>query len=88
MPAGTNLEAIWDQDRCQDHFRCRTTLDDAHTFMLFCRLLIFFQNQPFRKTLSGIPRVSNSLDQDQARRVDGPDLSPNCLQRLTADERL
>ena len=30
MPAGTNLEAIWDQNRCQDHFRCRTTLDDAH----------------------------------------------------------
>ena len=31
MPAGTNLEAIWDQNRCQDHFRCRTTLDDAQT---------------------------------------------------------
>ena len=31
MPAGTNLEAIWDQNRCQDHFRIRTTLDDAQT---------------------------------------------------------
>ena len=31
MPDGTNLEVIWDQNRCQDHFRCRTTLDDAHT---------------------------------------------------------
>ena len=31
MPAGTNLEAIWDQNRCQDQFRCMTTLDDAHT---------------------------------------------------------
>ena len=31
MPAGTNLEANWDQNRCQDHFKCRTTLDDAHT---------------------------------------------------------
>ena len=33
MPAGTILEAIRDQNRCQDHFRCRTTLDDAHTFV-------------------------------------------------------
>ena len=31
MPAGINLEALWDQNRCQDHFRCRTTLDDTHT---------------------------------------------------------
>ena len=31
MPAWTNLESIWDQNRCQDHFRCRTTLDDAQT---------------------------------------------------------
>ena len=26
--------------------------------------------------------MSNSLDPDQARRFDGPDLGPNCLQRL------
>ena len=32
MPAGTNLEAIWGQNRCQDHFRCRTTLDDAQVY--------------------------------------------------------
>ena len=30
-------------------------------------------------------RVSNSLDPDQARRFVGPDLGPNCLQRLSAD---
>ena len=29
--------------------------------------------------------MSNSLDPDQARHV-GPDLDPNCLQRLTADD--
>ena len=31
-------------------------------------------------------RVSNSLDIDQARRFVGPDLGPNCLQRLSADD--
>ena len=30
-------------------------------------------------------RVSNSLDPDQARLFVGPDLGPNCLQRLSAD---
>ena len=30
-------------------------------------------------------RVSNSLGPDQVRRFVGPDLSPNCLQRLSAD---
>ena len=34
----------------------------------------------FRNTI----RVSNSLDPDQARHLVGPDLGPNCLQRLSA----
>ena len=29
--------------------------------------------------------MSNSLDPDQARHFVGPDLGPNCLQRLTVD---
>ena len=29
--------------------------------------------------------MSNSLDQDQAQHFVGPDLGPNCLQRLSAD---
>ena len=28
----------------------------------------------------------NSLDPDQARHFVGPDLGPNCLQKLSADE--
>ena len=32
-------------------------------------------------------RVSNSLDPDQARHFVGPDLGPNCLQRLSADNK-
>ena len=30
--------------------------------------------------------MSNSLDPDQARHLVGPDLCPNCLQRLSADD--
>ena len=33
-----------------------------------------------------IIRVSNSLDPEQARHCVGPDLGPNCLQRLSADD--
>ena len=34
----------------------------------------------------GIPSVSNSLDPDEAQHFVGPDLGPNCLQRLSADD--
>ena len=37
----------------------------------------------FRNTIS----VSNGSDPDQDRRSVGPDLDPNCLQRLLADEK-
>ena len=30
--------------------------------------------------------MSNSLNPDQARRFVGPDLGPNCLARLSADD--
>ena len=30
--------------------------------------------------------MSDSLDPDQARRLVGPDLGPNCLPRLSADD--
>ena len=30
--------------------------------------------------------MSNSFDPDQARRIVGPDLGPNCLPRLSADD--
>ena len=41
-----------------------------------------FMKNSFRNTI----RVSNSLDPDQARHIVGPDLGPNCLQRLLADD--
>ena len=40
---------------------------------------LLFSNNPFRNTI----RVSNRLEQDQARHSVGPDLGPNCLQRLS-----
>ena len=48
--------------------------------MLFCHL--FFLKNSFRNTIE----VSNSLDPDQAPSFVWPDLGPNCLQRLSADD--
>ena len=55
-------------------------------FILLLSSADFFQNQLFRKILSGIPSVSYSLDPDQARQNVGPDLGPICLQKLSADD--
>ena len=49
--------------------------------MLFFKI-IFSKKKCIRNTI----RVSNSLDPGQARRFVGPDLGPNCLQRLSADD--
>ena len=50
----------------------------------FCCLLIFFKIKFFEKFLQEYHQsvVSNSLGTDQARKSVGPDLDPNCLQRL------
>ena len=42
----------------------------------------FLLNQLFRNTI----RVSKNLDSDQALFFVGPDLCPDCLQRLSADD--
>ena len=42
-----------------------------------------FSKNSFRNAI----RVSNSLDPDQARQNVGPDLGPNCLQKLSADDK-
>ena len=43
----------------------------------------FFSNKSFRNTI----RLSNCLDPDQAQHFVGPELGPNCLQRLSADDK-
>ena len=53
-------------------------------FFVVCRLffkIIIFSKNSFRNTI----RLANSLDPNQAQHFVGPDLGPNCLQRLSAD---
>ena len=45
----------------------------------------YFFNGLFIKSLRNITRESNSLEQDQAQNLVGPDLGPNCLQRHLPD---
>ena len=48
----------------------------------------FFQSKLFQKILSGrISECQRGLDPDQDRQNIGPDLSPNCLHRLSADNK-
>ena len=56
--------------------------------MIFCRLLIFFFKFSVfeKKYFKNIIKVPNSFDPDRARHHVGPDLDPNCLQRLSADD--
>ena len=54
-------------------------------FSRFLSSADFFQNQLFEKFFQEY-RVSNSLDPDQAQHFVGPDLSTNCLQKLSADD--
>ena len=50
--------------------------------MLFCHLPLLFKINFFQN----ISEWANSLDTDQARQNVGPDLCPNCLQKLSADK--
>ena len=55
---------------------------------LFCHLWIFFLKLTFsKKSFRNTIKVSNSLDPDQAQHFVGPDLGPNCSQRLSADDK-
>ena len=54
--------------------------------MLFCRLPILFKINFFKDSFENTIRVSNGLDPGQARQNVGPDLGPNCLQKLSADD--
>ena len=46
----------------------------------------FFSKSTFlRNSSRNTIKVSNCLNPDQAQHFDGPDLDPDCLQRLSAD---
>ena len=56
--------------------------------MLFLSSVDFFLKLTFsKKYFRNTIRVSNSMDPDQAQPFVGPDLGPNCLQRLSADDK-
>ena len=53
-------------------------------FFVVCR---FFSKSTFlENSFKNTIRVSNSLESDQARQIVQPDLGPNCLHRLSADD--
>ena len=56
--------------------------------MIFYHLLTFskltFSKNPFGNAI----RVSKGLDPDQAGRLVWPNLGPNCLQRLLAEDKV
>ena len=69
-------------------WRISLTLCMLDNFSCFsCGLLTFSKlissKDSFRKTI----RVSNNIDPDQDRHYVGPDLGPNCLHRLPADDK-
>ena len=53
--------------------------------MTFCHRLKFSKSNFSKNYIRNINRVSSSLDPDQARHTVGPDLGPNCLPMLSAD---
>ena len=56
--------------------------------MLLCSLLIFSKSTLiiFKQLFQEYDQCHTVLDPDQARHSVGPDLGPNCLQRLSAEE--
>ena len=52
----------------------------------FCPLLIFFRINFFEKFFQEYHQSVNSLDPDQVLHFFRPDLGPNCLQKLSADD--
>ena len=53
--------------------------------LFFFHTLLLCHSLLFELDVFNTIQVSNSLDPDQARHFVGPDLGPNCLQRLSAD---
>ena len=68
--------------------KLKSTLCMLGNFSCFCCLLIFFQNLLLKKSFRNTIRVTNGLDPDQDRPYVGPDLGPNCLQSLSAEDKL
>ena len=66
--------------------RKETNQDEPCTNHYILTSADFFKINFFEKFFQNTIRVSSSLDQVQAQRYVGPDLGPNCLQRLSEDD--
>ena len=55
----------------------------SHAFLSFA---VCFFRVNIKKTNRNTIRLSNSLNPDQTRHFVGPDLGPNCLQKLSTDD--
>ena len=77
-----------------------TEVNQVYPFILtlcmlgnFCTIFLssedffFFKLTFSKESIRNTFRVSNSLDPDQALCFVGPDLGPNCLQRLSAEDK-
>ena len=63
-----------------------------NNLVCFCCQLTFFSKLTFfkkkkKKKKSGTLLEPNGLNPDQDLRFIGPDLGPNCLQKLSADDK-
>ena len=63
------------------------TLCKLCNFLCFCYGPLTFSKLTFFKKLFQKPFKSKSLDPDKDQRSVGPGLGPNCLQRLSADNK-
>ena len=61
------------------------SLTPVKFFLIFLLSAIFSKSTFSKNSFKNTIRMSNSLDPDQARHFVGPDLGPNCLQKLSAD---
>ena len=63
---------------------CCLTFCMLGDFSCFCCCLLIFSKLTFsKKSFSNVIRVSNGSGPDQDRHSVGPDLGPNCSQRLS-----
>ena len=62
-------------------------LGNSACFFVICVVFFFLKFTFQKKSFRNIIRVSNSLDPDQAQHFVGPDLGPNCLQMISADDK-
>ena len=89
-PVGCAVQTV--SAKCETHLMIKVSLStlcilgNFACFFVFVVCWFFSKSTVLKNSFRNIIRVSNSLAPDQARQNVGPDLGPNCLQRLSADD--